>query len=172
MWGLWGRIARAISKYRISRLDSKGFRAWLSAAFAGRGRCCSTCCGAMGASIWWRLGRPRRPGRDMSHQSVTNDGPFRPILSETARKIGRFSRPGLGSVHKRLTLHMESSPTDGAAAAHRLPGDSWPAGRRQPKRNHAAKPPQIPPVTSLTSKLKTAHGRGTRFLDAGRGKRG
>jgi len=38
-------------------------------------------------------------------------------------------------------------------------------GQRRPtKRNHAAKPPTIPPVTSLTSLVKTAHGRGARFL--------
>ncbi len=172
MWGVWGRIAGAISKYRISRRDSEGCGARLSAACACRGHCCSTCCGAMGRHDLVirtvRNDQTRRRG----HQSVTNDGPFRPILSETPRKIGGFSLPRSKPGRKRLTLQAESFPAQGAAAADRARRRFF-LGRSGPtKRNHAAKPPQIPPVTSLTSKVKTAHGRGARFLDAGRGKRG
>jgi hypothetical protein len=172
MWGLRGRIARAMSKYRISRSDSEEFRAWLSAAYAVRVRYCGTCCSAIHASIW--SGRIARhdPVRWRGHQSVTNDGPFRPILSETPRKIGRFSLPRLSLGRKRLTRHTESSSTHGTAALIMNGGDSSRGPRRPTKRNHAGKSPTIPPVTSLTSLVKTAHERGARFLDAGRGKRG
>jgi hypothetical protein len=172
MWGLWGRIARAMSKYRISRSDSEGFRAGLSAACSDRVRYCSTCCSAIRASVWSVRIVRHDPTSKPGHQSVTNDGLFRPILSEMPRKIGRFSLPRLRLGHKRLTRHMESPPTYGAGTADRGARRFFMGQRRPTKRNHAAKPPTIPPVTSLTSLVKTAHGRGARFLDARRGKRG
>jgi hypothetical protein len=46
----------------------------------------------------------------VGHQFVTNNGPFRPILSEMPRKIAGFSLPRLDLDDKQLTLHKESSP--------------------------------------------------------------